>query len=80
MQTCSRMQIYTSLREAHAFFAFLVEVINFPELHLTMRSHIQWLCPSLPINQTGFPHGQVAHYNDFRDFKSAEGIERRDNK
>lgn len=52
--------------------AFFIEVIYFPELQLTVLSHIKWLCLSLPINQTGFPHSQVTHYNDFRDFKSAE--------
>lgn len=43
-----------------------------------MISH-KWLCQSLPINQAGFPYSQVTHYDDFRDFKSAERNERRRN-
>lgn len=48
------------------------EVIYFPELHLSLRSHGERLQLSLPINQTGFPHSQVTHHDDLRDLKSAE--------
>lgn len=49
-------------------------------LHLTLLSPVWWLCLSLPINQTGFPHSQVTHNNDLRDLKSAEKNKRRNNK
>lgn len=64
------------LQEVSVLWVFFLKLFIF-QISTSPCIHTFNGCLSLPINQTGFPHSQVTHHDDLRDFKSAEEKEKK---